>query len=80
MQAIDRKWGRRGVWLRMLATLRFRVSGELKMLHKHETSSEEGCMAESVGALEFLCICGAENVMRTQNEFKRNHFVHLEEC
>ena len=41
MQGIGRKWGRRGVWPRMLVTLRFCVSVGLKMIHKHETISDE---------------------------------------
>ena len=36
-------------------------------------------MAETVGALEFLCICRAGNVTQTQNEFKRTRVVHLEQ-
>ena len=41
MQGIGRKWGRRGVWPRMLVTLCFCVSVGLKMIHKHETISDE---------------------------------------
>ena len=41
MQGINRKLGRRGVWLRMLAMLHFHVYVWLKMLQKHETSSGE---------------------------------------
>ena len=35
-------------------------------------------MAECVGVIEYWCICTAGNVMQIKNEFKQNHFVHLE--
>jgi hypothetical protein len=41
MQGINGKWGRRGVWQRVLASWYFRVSIGLEMLRKDKTSSEE---------------------------------------
>jgi len=37
---------------------------------------EAGCVAESVGAVEFSRIHGVRKVTETRNEFERTRFVH----